>query len=96
MIYGDQCKLELDERRRAKSTVARVEIPDVDVSYLRERAERSPWWKSVCIRMVDASRLTALLLPRISPIFSVVDALSDGRLTILGATPTSTTDSYAR
>ena len=60
----------------------------------------------------DASRLTALLLPRILPIFSVVDALvvtslrysilvaspslhhrSDGRLAILGATPTFTTGS---
>ena len=34
VIYGDQCKLELT-REPNRGTVARVEIPDIDISYLR-------------------------------------------------------------
>jgi two-component system LytT family sensor kinase len=34
VIYGDQCKLELTSEPH-RGTIARVEIPDIDISYLR-------------------------------------------------------------
>ena len=34
VIYGDQCKLEL-KSEADRGTIARVEIPDIDISYLR-------------------------------------------------------------
>ena len=34
VIYGDQCKLELTSEAN-RGTIARVEIPDIDISYLR-------------------------------------------------------------
>lgn len=34
VIYGDQCKLELTSES-GRGTIARVEIPDIDISYLR-------------------------------------------------------------
>jgi len=34
VIYGDQCKLELTSEAE-RGTIARVEIPDIDISYLR-------------------------------------------------------------
>ena len=34
VIYGDQCKVELKSAEH-QGTLARVEIPDIDTSYLR-------------------------------------------------------------